>query len=123
MRAAHRLLKRQQERQRKLEKQGIEYDFGAAGYVRESPSLFYLNNSAFFRNFRKQSKLSTDFRCRLYPSVHSNPTQRWAIRLKFVTCSILVQKDAQILDSAILQINHRLLVQSALVSLQVKLAS
>ncbi|KAJ7127133.1 hypothetical protein C8R44DRAFT_617737 [Mycena epipterygia] len=34
LRAAHRLLKRQQERQRKLEKQGIEYDFGAAGYVR-----------------------------------------------------------------------------------------
>ncbi|KAJ6494694.1 hypothetical protein C8R47DRAFT_974566 [Mycena vitilis] len=36
MRAAHRLLKRQQERQRKLEKAGIDYDFGAAGYVRSS---------------------------------------------------------------------------------------
>jgi len=32
MRAAHRLLKRQEERQRKLEKAGITYDFGAAGY-------------------------------------------------------------------------------------------
>ncbi|KAJ7659924.1 hypothetical protein B0H17DRAFT_1095699 [Mycena rosella] len=32
LRAAHRLLKRQQERQRKLEKAGITYDCGAAGY-------------------------------------------------------------------------------------------
>ncbi|KAJ7170590.1 hypothetical protein C8R43DRAFT_875612 [Mycena crocata] len=34
LRAAHRLLKRQQERQRKLEKAGIKYDCGNAGYVR-----------------------------------------------------------------------------------------
>ncbi|KAJ7158885.1 hypothetical protein C8R46DRAFT_1224788 [Mycena filopes] len=33
-RAARRLLKRQQERQRKLEKQGIKYDLGVAGYKR-----------------------------------------------------------------------------------------
>ncbi|KAJ7022623.1 hypothetical protein C8F04DRAFT_1137569 [Mycena alexandri] len=32
VRAAKRLLKRQEERQRKLEKQGISYDFGAVGY-------------------------------------------------------------------------------------------
>ncbi|KAJ6513398.1 hypothetical protein C8R45DRAFT_891557 [Mycena sanguinolenta] len=32
MRANHRLLKRQQERQRKLEKAGIKYDLGEAGY-------------------------------------------------------------------------------------------
>ncbi|KAJ6544802.1 hypothetical protein DFH09DRAFT_928174, partial [Mycena vulgaris] len=35
LRAAHRLLKRQQERQRKLEKAGIAYDCSAAGYVRK----------------------------------------------------------------------------------------
>ncbi|KAF8207606.1 hypothetical protein K438DRAFT_1575907 [Mycena galopus ATCC 62051] len=34
MRADHRLLKRQEERRRKLEKAGISYDFGDAGYVR-----------------------------------------------------------------------------------------
>jgi len=37
VRATHRLLKRQQERQRKLAKDGIDYDFAAAGYTLPKP--------------------------------------------------------------------------------------
>ncbi|KAJ6607387.1 hypothetical protein B0H10DRAFT_2072112 [Mycena sp. CBHHK59/15] len=38
LRVTNRLLKRQQERQRRLEKEGIKYDFGAAGYKKSKPS-------------------------------------------------------------------------------------
>jgi nucleolar protein 15 len=67
MRVAHRLLKRQEERQRKLEKAGISYDLGAAGYVVSNYSLFLADTilTTFLRNLRRQSKFSVHCRCRL----------------------------------------------------------
>jgi nucleolar protein 15 len=48
MRVAHRLLKRQEERQRKLEKAGISYDLGAAGYVVSIPYFSRTRSSLLF---------------------------------------------------------------------------
>ncbi|KAJ7227067.1 hypothetical protein GGX14DRAFT_347574 [Mycena pura] len=53
VRATHRLLKRQQERQRKLAKEGISYDFGAAGYVR---SYTFQRNAFSKKTFADTSK-------------------------------------------------------------------